>query len=397
MTSSTATRWFKPDFEYDALTEDYAIVGQSASNVNAELARFDLVSPEAWRPKTFYDYAVEGYRWFTDYITDEGLFIYSDVDGKDPNHEQTIRDVMVKGPRLEKLEEHTEDAARLLLDFFVEPDKINDPDLKSKADNMLKTPPTIASVTDLVDHLTGRSALMDFVIKLKDSRAKVETLRIVSRQADREHPRPVMLLIGLLNDMKSRNKTPKRGWAIAYDFVENVIRIKSFETKEGEHPLADAWVEERSEDSFHQVRKPEDLAANLLLVVNPELSEEDKPYAKALAYVIGYWLQRHEEALGFSKEISVAMDDQMEAIKQDLLSIDFPDLPPESLKLNWVQEEITSIRYALQQNEDELRETALRSKKDGFETSADNLAKYFEKVLKDLDQIAENPEAPWEG
>ena len=389
MSCPTAVCWFKPDGEYDAITEDYAIVGRSSGAVKAILEYPEIdVGYEHERPRTFYDWALYGRRWFKRNPDSEGILIFSEVNGEDPDHPRYVQKVANTVPLLDEPEKATEDALQKLFDFAKEMDFIDEDIASARA----------SSPTDFIHYIPFGPKTVDFIIELEGSETKAEALRVLSAQTYREHPRSVMLLLGLLDDMKSNHESGKRGWAIGYDFEENLLRIRSFDASIGKHPLGASWIKQLPEDEFYQAKNPKDLAADLSSIVRPQILEEDKPYALAIALLVGIWLAHHRRAFDFSEELSESLINQIKSIDADLNTKDFPEIKElDSTELNYALEQLKSMRRMLKRDEDSLRDMAVRANKDGFETSANNLAKFFEKTLKDLDHIIEDPETPWEG
>ena len=374
MSCPTASRWFVPDDEYDHATQDYAFVGESIISVQNEFDIYDAIpSTRPW-PKTFRQYLSEGRQWFE---TKGGMLIYSDVDAKNPEHKRMVYDIDAQKPWLEKPEQKTIDAQQALL-------------------NACHSGCTHEHDSEKVGTGPWRISdyIVDHVIGLEDSAAKLEALRVLSGQQLHKDPRPTMLLIAILDAMKSDTGPSKSGWAIAYDFEKNKIIVKAFEVQQGQHPLEEAWFEPHA---VNVMETPETLAGNLVATIVSNLAEENKSYGKVIACVIGSWLRMHGKAFGFSEEKCTNLRLQVNPTLSDLEDEPFP--APEIVnprKTNIVQNHFTAMRYLIQRDEDAMRDMAVRAKEEGFETSANNLAKYFEKVVLDLKRASEDPEKPLE-
>ena len=386
MSSPTASRWFMPDDDFYCFTQDYAFVGKSSITVENEFAKYERMSFTPLMPKTLRQYVRTGRRWFDD---EDGLMVFTDVDAKDPEHENTVRDLEVIKPWLEEQEQKTLDVEKGLVSVIYGECKHDNDDEKK---DCLGHPAPRLPPNNI---WTLSPKVINHILGLEDPTAKIEALRVLSGQQLYRNPRPVMLLLGVLDDMKPKKELVKGGWALAYNFEKDKVIIKAFQAGHGQHPLGEAWFEP---GPGNLMESPATLADDLVSVVTSAFPEEDKPYGKAVAFMIGSWIIWHAYALGLSREVFDKLKEQMNTLESELKEEPFPalDLTDESdpEMYNVVKDEFAYLYQVIHRGEDMLRDIAIEAKEAGFETSADNVALYYEKVLKMLRHMAMNPEKP---
>ncbi|KAL9113028.1 MAG: hypothetical protein Q9187_007681 [Circinaria calcarea] len=387
MSCPTANRWFVPDEEYYYLTGDYVFVHKSANAIQALGHRYGMPKGYPMEYKTFYEYMRYAPRWFLQATYGRGALIYTDVNRAKPEHKAAVYDLEAQKPWLEEGEKETEGAREGLMTFARDSLFHLSVGVEEWTDSDL-----MAEIIGYIQKMGVSDILVEYIIKLKDTKAKTETLRILSGQKLHRKPRPVMILIKMFGNMDHNG-----GWVVAYDFIQNVIVIKSFESKDGEHPLDEAWYEKPPRDDIYHSTSPHDFAKTLVLEFASEAPEHRTGFSLAVSYQAGKWIRKHEQELEVPEELSVDLQKALDCMKLELKKEVFPN--PEILeppRRNVVQMEWVAQRDRLLQDEDDYRDLAIEAKEDGFETSANNLAKYFERSVNELAQFVKDPEIPLE-
>ena len=391
MSCPTAERWFVPDEDYYFLSEDYALVNRSSNWIQVFLDRIDKVKEvRVSSYDNFYQYMRYSPRWFLETTNGKGILIYADVDQARPEHKAMVYDLNAQKPWLEEAEKHTEEASKSLIEFAKSTLLHSALDLEILTEEDVK-----AEMLYSIQKMGFPDELVDYLIKLEDTRIKAETLRILSGQKRYRKPRPVMILVKMLDNGDAG------GWVIGYDFVQNLIIIKSFDSKHGQHPLGEAWFEKPTRDDIYTSANPHDFATTLVSEFGSEPTGDRRGFALVMSYLAGKWIRDHAKELKLPEELRTGLQKALSAMKMELKNEVFPGSDegsevPEPVKRNVVQREWVAQRLKILEDEDALRDVALEAKESGFETSAHNLAKYFERTVKELGQLARNPEAPLE-
>lgn len=362
------------------------MVNKSANAIQSLVRRY--IMPKGFRmPQyhNFYEYMRYGPRWFLEATCGNAILIYADVNRANPEHKVAVYNLEAQKPWLEKEEKDTEEATKGLIKFargtffhqVVDVDQWTDDELKAE---------TMSYIREMFSE-----KVVDYIISLNGSKAKAETLRILSGQKLYRKTRPVMILIKMLGNMDAG------GWAIGYDFVKDLITVKSFDTKEGQHPLDESWAEKPPGDDMYHCASPHDFAKKLVSEFASEVTGTREGFGLTVSYQAGKWIRNHQKELGLPEELSVNLQKALATIKTELKKKVFPN--PEILELpkrNVVQMEWVAQRDRILQDEDDYRDLAIQAKEDGFEASANNLAKYFERTVKELGQFVKDPEMPLE-
>ena len=403
------------DEEYDIRSEDYVFARQNSHVVQNALSRGNQRGP--FQISTWEQYLEVGDYWFTGGLYGEGQLIYADANRKDPEHRKSVQNIEAMKPLLTEAEKETEEAKRILISFIQQAwaDRRKRDDIEIEGDEYTtegegdRTPKDDdeaeekLSDEDAILFAYKRTAfghvdkkLMDFILGLEDPRMKREVLRIIKHQMMTPKPRPVMILIALFESFKPKEGSGKSGWAVGYDIVTNKILIKSFNVKVDEHPLAENWYHGSDVDALYVAESPETFVSNMTSSKKAQLLGDDENYRSVLTYFAGKWLECHSLALKFSIDTMDSLQDTVDDIESRLRTETFPEIP-QPIMFNAAQEKCIDLKSMMIQTEDMLRDTAVRAKEEGHETSAINLAKYFERVLRDLTQMIENPDIPLEG
>ena len=406
--------------EYDIVSEDYVLVGHNSRLAKSELSKREKIGHKPLGLSTWEDYMLFGPRWFSHWHCGVSQLIYADANQKDPEHRRSVRDIEAMKPWVTEAEKETKYAKHSLLDYIRqdyaatrnesgsetegEDDEktVKDGDTTGKDDDKTDEELSDEEALEFAYKRTSLGhvddSLVDFILELENPSTKREVLRILSHQMMMSKPRPVMILIALLESMKPNEGTNKSGWAVGYDVIENKILIKSFECKADEHPLAEPWYSDSAIDAFYVAESPDTFASNLISSKQTELPGDDEHYRSVITCMAGKWIEWHSLALKLS-------DEKSENLRQALTAIEFrleeekitETTKPKPVKFNAAQQKCIELRWMLIESEDYMRDVAVLAKEEGHETSANNLAKHFEKVLKDLNQMIESPNTPLEG
>lgn len=175
MSCSTVDRWFIPDEDYYYLTGDYAFVDKSANAIQALAHRYNMPQGYPMEYETFYEYMRYGPRWFLQATYGKGALVYADVDRAKAEHKAAVHDLEAQKPWLEEGEEGTEEARKGLIKFArdslfnqaVGVEEWTDDDLMSE-------------IVAYIQKMGVPDILVEYIIKEKDTKARTETLRILS-------------------------------------------------------------------------------------------------------------------------------------------------------------------------------------------------------------------------
>ena len=388
MSCSTATRWFAPNHEYFALTEDYALVRRSAALVEAQLAWVDsyVEGPaDARLFETYDDFDFNRPQYFSAGLyPSAGLLIYADVNAKDPNHKKQLYEVEAKIPRLIEQPSKLTAAAKALVQAL------------RKTRN-----PRFHVLSD--DHILGRiqrdiqegegfvsDDVIRSIIQLEDTILARDVLTVLSCQGCCKNPRPVMLLIDIVHDPTSTPERPRKGLAIAYSFTEDKIIIKSFNCTRAEHPLGQSWSAKDSEDDFYLSES----VATFLDNLTTSSTKNQNPLHLVAKRIAGVWIKLNHEAWKLSEEKMSRLDASLESLHKTLSETPFPKFervaPPAHAEST---EELRGFLEDFRLSEVELRTIAVHAKQAGLTARANNIAKFYEVFEKALGELVDNPEA----
>ena len=396
MPCPTARRWFVPDEEYYLVSEDYTVVDKCAYIIQTLTYRFTTANDD---PTTEYDnyndYMRYHPRWFLEITHGNAALVYADVNRANPEHKATVHDINTQKPWLETEEKETEEAGKGPIKF-VRDNLFHESDDATVDVYKYNDEEAMAETMSFIRHVGVPDQLINYIISLKDANAKLETLRILSGQKLHRKPRPVMILINMLGNMDQDG-----GWCIGYDFVRNLLIIKSFNIKEDQHPLDKSWFKKPPRDDLYYSASPHDFTKALVLELSSDRTGDREGFNLVVSYLAGKWIRSCKNELEISEELCADLQKALDAMKTELKEEQFPKMGneseiPERVKINVVQRDWVVQRHGLLEDEDVSRDLAIRAKEDGFDISANNLAKYFERTVKELEAFAKDPEVPLE-
>ncbi|KAL9044498.1 MAG: hypothetical protein Q9214_002364 [Letrouitia sp. 1 TL-2023] len=406
MSCTTAERWFAPDAEFEALTDDYAFVNEPAEWVrsyfdsynNQDCFSKDEVDDWAYPIKTFDD-VYQFLRLGRKLSIYDNHLIYADVDESDSKHKEALYGPIAKEPALEVESEK----ARNLRDKMVAKFTQEEVDRKTgrrkhdDKDFLIQKEKRLFEEDLNLDLGILYPEWFSYVMKAADIDEKKELLNIFSGQTKRENPRPVMLLLGMVDKAQTEERGLTEGWNIAYDLVENAILVKPFVSKAGHHPLGGKWAVDTASDGPSFRGTPVEFAKNLIKFSKDMKSKDADAISESDAYTM--LVYRHTAKFIFKNSDAfktvLGSDDKSASDlleEMDEASIDLNE-PMDKKTFEFKQKTPTNgrginafreLQSHLQASERELRDNAVNLKKNGNDKLAQECAELYEETLKKL-------------
>ncbi|KAI4278355.1 MAG: hypothetical protein LQ337_001057 [Flavoplaca oasis] len=427
---STASKWFVPEDEYLASTEDYAVVGESALFVKNH-----LIDNPAQRlashlagisDPNFHDILYHRLHDGDPYRSRGGAIIgpqlvYADVDRDNEEHQRLVKDAAIEG----LVDEDSNDikkASRKLTEFMHRhcPGCLDSVEGLSESEREELEAAIEKDKEDDDEQQKGPSGYMsemmiEYVLQLEKEEDRRQALTVISGQGRRRNPRPVLLLLNIIYKVSEGGQ---EGWLIGYNFYANNIIIKPFQAKDGtQHPLAESWNVELPEDGVSWKGRPTEFIYDKLFPLNDEIAKNkvsdaaketrNETYGfKLLAYYsIGDWLRLNSAAImsikptegeiPLKREVQYAVSRCCGTIEMETEKVPFPHCP-EASEEGSIRSK-SALKYMetlLEDYEMDVREQALEAKKAGKEDVAQNVAKLYENLLEQLRSFNMNPEKP---
>ncbi len=401
MPCATVNRWFVPDQEFDSMTEDYALVGETAERISQELFAYDNETEHTWaRYKTgtlddrlaqlsalicCYDFAVTG------------SLVYADVNQSDPEHKQKVYGKIAKEPRLgeenDKVVALKKEPVKFLMTRY---QKYRDPEDSEDEDNSKEQ--AVECLTRAIGTSQLDPQLVDFFIQYKDQKGMQAVLNILSNQSMRKNPRPVMLLVGMIDKAKTDKRGLTEGWAVGYDFLKGLLIIKPFVSKKGHHPLGDKWHDKAVNDGISFMDSPVVFAEKFVKLGDQVEGKTEVDGLKLVVHTyVADWIV--EQWKGFNladpnkwtdalrKSIRAARKKINANLKERRMTI--TDKVGER---KGPMEGFEYLANKLAVEEPSFRDSALEARKIGNEKAAQNAADFYERLTKDLKSFNEDPD-----
>lgn len=412
---SRASLWFVPNEEFNAATEDYAIVNESTSWAQRGLQEHNSFlgddsdleleySDGEARKITFKD-VING---LIDYGNSFSLgpdtqLLYGDVDGDDKEH-RDINTRIAKEGFLEEEPEKSKDARQKLISYLarisydknpVKDDDVDYEDFAAKKKEI--TEQKLARNKGLVS-----PKIVDYLISLEEGgeREAIDAiLSVLSNQHLRKTYRTVILLIGMIDKGPAKEPGSKEGWAIAYDFQTNRITVKPYLFDKTHHPLAEKWDVELPEDGICFSGHPSafvDKVYQLEADVKGKRHEVDPQhygFRMLVYYFIAEWIVRHwkvlehvEKANGeatMTTEGLERVEEAMRAFLEESANIDFPEKRQEPTPRKPINT-FVNLQRDLEDWEPTIREEAIKAKGAGDEVAANKAAELYENLWEQL-------------
>ncbi|MCJ1468664.1 hypothetical protein MMC07_007293 [Pseudocyphellaria aurata] len=352
--SSTADRWFVPDEVYDASNNDYALVRQSTVVVRTAILIADggpyrtpdldeTFLTQLYHYRRCYDFAVEG------------RLVYADVDDEDPTHMETVYGEWAKEISIEQESKRTVVAKKKLVKAcfypFPPPSEFFQDDEENKPSDEDYTPsdevcmPSDEVHTPWDEHKRNRriarkddlgyydlkGTINDSVVSLllttKSVQDKKEMLNIKSGQSRRPTKRPVIALIDMVDSRQATEKGESKGWVTGYDFIKELLVIKPFVSKGGNHPLGGKWHGNVANDGVSFSGTPSEFTkAYIEFGKAVEAGNKGDGFKMLVHTSAADWIDRFGRDLGsaYGAELHFALAEAMAKIEEAMNKIKFP-------------------------------------------------------------------------
>ncbi|MCJ1399903.1 hypothetical protein MMC11_003106 [Xylographa trunciseda] len=387
--TSTAAKWFVPHDEYNFSTQDYVFCKAPATLVQNIMERFDDTEfPVPHETQDAFSQALAMRIPFFQPCDSAGNLIFADAHEEDETHWQQVVEDRVKEPLLD---EPTERVRKTKQDFIEHVRECSE----TKAEG--EGGPSDEALFLMVAYRARNGALdpelVGYLLEKRKSDYQKSLLIWISGQERIPKPRPVMLLIDALVDPRMSTPQRKTGIAMGYDFATDRLIIKSFSFNAGQHPFAQSWFAEESDNGFYLSQTPEEFAASQLFFGKETSNPEQSNNILMAKYLVGMWVEFYAETLEISEEAVENLLSSMDHIRRDQTGMLLPEMEIKPLKLNIVYE-CADMRCELQRKEDRLRWIAVEAKEKGHAVAAENMAKFFEMTVKALKEMEEDPDAP---
>ncbi|KAL8954450.1 MAG: hypothetical protein Q9183_007115 [Haloplaca sp. 2 TL-2023] len=424
---STAKKWFVSDGEYWASVEDYAVVGRLATQIQRILSGVDYCCDgdcaahgDDDKPRVFQttlekviDYPTWAY--FSKDLFAGYQLLYLDVDCKNPEHQKACRQ-LTKEDFLDEELESTKQAREKIIDYMME----NDPkDVMGQGEEGLRLglrewPKDRDFHEQTISWFAGhlQPAKIDYIMGLKADAERDEALKVLSCQGLRKSPRPVGVLISVVDDLTSEEVGKRTGWVAAYHLRNDTMTIKRFLADETHHPFSDKWVDDLPNDGICFHGRPSAFVAKLV-----ELREKLQSKKDALAdpqifghrllvyFDIAQWFGMHWKALASLTQVGderPMTDEDLTKIKTMLITIydlssciEFsPTVPKAPAGQRKAGKEFRKMQATMEKREEFLRKEAIALKEAGQEIAAQNAASLYGETLEKLKRFNMDPEKP---
>ena len=386
MSCATAKRWFVPKSEYRYKTEDYALVGETAEQVSQEISAYDNETRHEWAEELENNsqwLARLGYCTGCYGFAMQGKLIYADVNEKDPKHKEKVYGSLAREPDLEAETEEAATAVRELVEFSKE---------EQESDDM---PPVLFTKALRTGEL--ELEIVDYLIQLKTKEATQTLLNVLSRQSKRKTPRPVMILLAMIDKGQTDKRGLTEGWAISYDFLKGLLIIKPFSSKNDRHPLCDAWYGKVSDDDVSFIGTPALFAKNFVDLGGQIGSNTKFDGLKLLvhSFVAGWILQQWKGLSSVEPGIwtEVFRDNILDALDKldTILKASTFAVKEKIGKQKLPMEAFDFLAKQLADEEGHFRLSAIEARKNGNKEAAQDAAVFYERLMKDLKSFNESP------
>ena len=455
MTTATARRWFAPSHEFHSSLDDYAVVGATSTQIRHGKAYADNgCNRRGLHQPTFADMLLELRLKRCYLFAMEGRLVYADVDNQNPKHKEDVYNRMAKEALLDAESDSVKSARKKLIEHFatewyghekaIQGD--TDADRCKLARNALKNMVLEGTIDD---------AVIGYILSAETGATKTELLNIMSCQTRLRTPRPVLVVIDMIDDMQSTEMGVTKGWVIGYEFVKDLLIIKPFVSTPDQHPLGGSWYAPvENDDGINYSGCPGTFATNYVLAVQnhqdtktavpPSFASGSLPAAfKSFVHTVAAkWILRSWKPLSSSPSMvnkfpsaetlktaisthSIMLSMTRFPIQQKANACPSPSRSLSSLSISsttasgtdtvtgiateegedatekraWRFDTFMEIQDLLESEETDIRAVALRAKRAGDVDLAERAAAVFEDVLSLVREINKGAEGDgcWEG
>ncbi|KAI4193464.1 MAG: hypothetical protein LQ350_008306 [Teloschistes chrysophthalmus] len=397
---STASKWFVPDEEFFASTEDYAIFGQPESMIHP-LVRYhweDFLEPyflEGDEAEAQHDISVgKEYSFSGSFgnMCDLGVsqqLLYTDVDCNDPKHKTIRRRVAAAGCLKEESEKSKEVREKLIKNLVIA--KLSHLSVEDADEATAEErEDTVQLLKDAPGVVSGK--IVNIILSLEDEGERRETLNVLSGQHLRKIQRPVLLLIGMAEKHSTKEDGTNEGWAVAYNFYEDRLIIKPFLSDEAHHPLTEKWDTDLPDDSISFSGRPSGIVERFWKIHSDIQKKEHHKDTTAFSYRVlvtlftMQWIRKHWKALCATKH---AKGDNSPTLSKDV-DPKFEEAEGRSLR-PWIRV-FKYMQDMLEMHEGPIRHDVAKVKEAGREVAAKNAVKLYDRLLEQLRSFNLDPE-----
>lgn len=398
--SSAADRWFVPDDEYHRTITDYAVVRRTAVSVRQDTLMLSKPIRTIDVNATFLDEyrntAFEmGYKF-----ADNGKLVFADVNDEDPAHREKVYGEWAKEARIreevdDKAGEMRELAKSCVDAWFSDDDFPPTDDEGASRDERERW--ALEDLKELVDRGAVEAPIISKVITAKSVEDKEEILHLMSGQNGILTKRPVLTLISMIDSQQNTEVYETEGWVIGYDFIKELLVIKPFTSKGGRHPLAGKWHGDVAQDGVSFSGTPQEFAkAYVELGKSVKADNKDDGFKMLVHTIAAKWIDSFETALvtaygtDFHTDL-LAMKEAKVTIKETMKEIKFPAVKKKAKECGLDMEPFLWMLNFLESGEPTMRDVAAEAKERGEEKLAQNAAKLYDNIHKQIKAFNENP------
>ncbi|KAL8689750.1 MAG: hypothetical protein Q9218_004649 [Villophora microphyllina] len=408
---SVASRWFVPDAEFLAATEDYAVVGQPETIGRPFLPPSEMFDPYEGvfdeDEEEQYDLTVK------DELTDANIgeaiglgvseqLLYADVDSNNPDHKEIGKRITKEESLAEESEKGKAVKDKLIEHLVSLHSPVSDDDEAPDEEGMKKYRAYLVQLLSRAHGIVSRE-MIDYVLSLEDQGDRREILNILSGQSLRKTQRPVMLLIGMIDSYSSEKIGVKEGWKVAYDFYKDRVIIKPFFSDKTHHPLTEKWDADLPDDGVSFTGRPSAFVERFWKlhaeIQNKEHEKDITAFGRRVLvyYFTMRWIVGHWKALGAIKQVEgdrpmshenlIKLTDAKKTILQAVgniklkLDVKLQKRPTNDKGSVRVFEYMQAL---LEDHESIIREDVVKVKEAGREAAAQNAAKLYGQLLAQL-------------
>lgn len=400
--TSTADRWFVSDKQYHLSTNDYALVRRSTASVHEDLLETDMIRTRIIDTEATFRDEYDQLKFEPCYeFALHGRLVYADVDDQDPAHKEKVFDQGVKETPIEEDSEKTAEIKKELIKVCGEAWYSKDDDSENDEESMSQEEREQWTQRDL--KMLIRQGLIEppicsLLLTAKTVEDKEEILSIVSGQSKRPIKRPVLVLVDMIDSKQNAEVGQTEGWVIAYDFVKELLVIKPFISKKGKHPLGEKWYGDVAQDGVSFCGTLKEFAktyAEFGNTVDP--ANKDDGFRMLVQTVAARWIDFFGKDLvaAYGTEFQpdlLAVKEANEKILKAMENIKFPTVQKNE-KPGYEIEPLLWLQSVIETEEAGIRDAAVDAKEKGEEKVAQDAAKLYESVLKQIkdfnDSIAE--------
>lgn len=402
--NSTADRWFVPNKLYYLLTNDYALVRRSTASVHEDLLETDMVRTRIIDEEATFMDEYDRLRFEPCYeFALHGRLVYADVDDEDPAHKEKVYEQWAKETPLEEDSEKTAEIKKELIKTCGEAWFPKNEDPENDEESMSQEERERWTQRDL--KILARQGLLEppicsLLLTAKTVQDKEEILNIMSGQTRHPIKRPVFALVDMIDSHQSTEVGQTEGWVIAYDFIKELLVIKPFVSKKGKHPLGEKWYGDVAQDGVSFCGTLQEFAkayAEFGNTVDP--GNKDHGFRMLVQTVAARWIDIFGTDLVAAYGIEfqtdlLAVNEAIAKILKAMEKIKFPAVQKNE-KPGYEIEPLLWLQSVIETEEAGIRDAAVDAKERGEEKVAQDAAKLYESVLKQIkdfnDSIAEMP------